>query len=283
MPSEYDHVVTAIETLSSDQLDVNFVKSRLLDEEAKRTDSKKKTNASEPSAIFLAKSSWKETNTSKKGSFKYRCYNCDMVGHKRSECKKKNVTRKQTSSVNLTSNNETKPRESDYYCFSAGTANMKNVLNFYLDSGASEHLVCKDIVLTNLRKLERPISIKSAKSGAILEARFEGELEVVSEVDGEKIPILIRKVLSVEGLEFNLISVRKLDSEGMKIVHEGGAGLILKGKTKLAVAPLDTKVNLYKLSFKRVERSVNMCSVIENTDIWHKRLGHLSYENVKKT
>ena len=25
-----------------------------------------------------------------------------------------------------------------------------------------------------------------------------------------------------------------------------------------------------------------MCSVIENTDIWHKRLGHSSYENVKK-
>ena len=73
-------------------------------------------------------------------------------------------------------------------------------------------------------------------------SKVEGELEVVSEVDGEK--ILIRKVLSVEDLEFNLISVRKLDSEGMKIVHEGGAGLILIGKTKLSVAPLDTKVNL---------------------------------------
>ena len=86
-----------------------------------------------------------------------------MVEHERSECKKKNVTRKQTSSVNLTSNNDTAPKESDYYRFSATTAKIKNVLNFYLDSGASEHLVCKDIALINLRKLERPISIKSAK------------------------------------------------------------------------------------------------------------------------
>ena len=81
--------------------------------------------------------------------------------------------------------------------------------------------MCKDIALSNLRKLERPVSIKSAKSGAMLEVRFEGKLEIVSKVDGQKIPILIRKVLSVEGLEFSLISVRKLDSEGMKIVHEG--------------------------------------------------------------
>ena len=82
-----------------------------------------------------------------------------------------------------------------------------------------------------------------------MEARFEGELEVISEVDGKQIPILMRKFLSVEGLEFNLISVRKLDSESMKIVHEGGVGLILNGKKKLAVAPLDRKVNLYKLNF----------------------------------
>ena len=90
MPSEYDYVVTAIETLSVEQLDVSFVKTRLLDEEAKHTESKKKPNcASESTAIFSAKSSRKETNTTKKGQFQYRCYNCDMVGHKRSECKKK--------------------------------------------------------------------------------------------------------------------------------------------------------------------------------------------------
>ena len=158
MPSEYDYVVTAIETLSAEQLDIRFVKNRLLDEEAKRTESNKKRNcASESSAVFSAKSSRKETNTTKKGQFQYRCYNCDikiyMVGHKRSECKQKKKAQKPTSSANLTSNSDTKPEESEYYCFSDSTANNKNVLNFYLDSGVSEHIVCKNIALITVRKL----------------------------------------------------------------------------------------------------------------------------------
>lgn len=46
MPEEYNMMVTALKTLSSEQLILSFVKSRLLDEEAKRNGTSSNINSS---------------------------------------------------------------------------------------------------------------------------------------------------------------------------------------------------------------------------------------------
>lgn len=83
MPETYNNVVTALETLSPDTLTIEFVKGRLLDEEAKKSNSIKNEESSSDSAAFNAK------NT---GKFPFKCYNCDRVGHKSAECKLKKKT-----------------------------------------------------------------------------------------------------------------------------------------------------------------------------------------------
>lgn len=96
MPPEYDVVVTAIETLSTENLTLSFVKNRLLDEEIKRKGSNK-SNRSETSLQTAFASS--TSNNFKKGNnnqekankFIFRCHNCGLPGHRRAECKKTEI------------------------------------------------------------------------------------------------------------------------------------------------------------------------------------------------
>lgn len=90
MPAEFNHVVTAIETLSAEKLTIGFVKNRLMNEEVKRTEfSKKKQVSLEPSNAFSVLSNkFNSTENTPKGggnNFKIKCHKCGGLGHKRAE------------------------------------------------------------------------------------------------------------------------------------------------------------------------------------------------------
>jgi len=90
MPETYNNVVIAIETLSIEKLTIEFVKGRLLDEEAK------KTNTGD-----IPQQSSTAFGTTCNSSFPFKCYGCDKVGHRVSECKfKKKFARDKNNSKN---------------------------------------------------------------------------------------------------------------------------------------------------------------------------------------
>lgn len=91
MPTEYNTVVTALKTMSTEFLTLNFVKTRLLDEESKRnksTSKRNKHNNTSPT-VFSSTSKEKFKGTKNKTKFSYNCHNCGLPGHKRIDCRKK--------------------------------------------------------------------------------------------------------------------------------------------------------------------------------------------------
>lgn len=78
MPQSYENVVTAIETLSSEQLSINFVNSRLLDEELKRNNLRTE-NTEGISLNITVKTAFKV--------FPIICFTCKKVGHQSYECR----------------------------------------------------------------------------------------------------------------------------------------------------------------------------------------------------
>lgn len=81
-------------------------------------------------------------------------------------------------------------------------------------------------------------------------------------------------------LNHNLLSVRKLEMNGFSITFEKGHGLIKKGKEVIAIANRNES-QLYVLNFLQC-KALSVASAETNVQLWHSRLGHLSYENIKR-
>lgn len=89
MPTEYNTVVIALETMFAELLTLNFVKTRLLDEESKRNEGtcRKNKHSNVSSTTFSATSNGIIKGTKKiiknETKFQYNCHNCGLPGHKR--------------------------------------------------------------------------------------------------------------------------------------------------------------------------------------------------------
>lgn len=97
-------------------------------------------------------------------------------------------------------------------------------------------------------------------------------------MNGKISDILMTGILSVSGLECNLLSVRKLEMNGFSVTFEDGKGIIRK-RSSVAVYH---KNKLYELCVESVMETANVCKVGETTQLWHHRLGHLSSSGLKK-
>jgi len=95
---------------------------------------------------------------------------------------------------------------------------------------------------------------------------------------GRNVSITIKDVLSVPKLEYNLLSVQKLEMNGFCVTFENG--LITRGNHTVAVAHRNN-AELYELNFRRPVFA-NLSTKNEEYNLWHKRLGYLNFEDVKK-
>lgn len=295
MPEEYNMVVTALETLSSEQLTISFVKTRLLDEEAKRSGASANLKGTNSSTVFTTATNNRKVNVNKREKvnkrenstdgkqntrYNFKCHHCGIIGHKRSECRKLKQENKNLGSANAVLDDSVDKNRKDFVFIAKEEEEKDNSMCWFLDSGSSEHLATKKTNLINMRNLASPINIRVAKSGQTLTATEVGDLKVHLRVTGKVRRILISGILSVPGLECNLLSVRKLEMNGFTVIFEKGKGIIRNANTIIAIAYRTSK--LYKLCFEYDTEIVNLCEADDDVLLWHRRLGHLSSTGMKK-
>ena len=92
LPSSFDNVVTAIETLSPDKLNIDFIKSRLLDDEEKRKN--KSIDSSDTQEFNSSSSIGKAIFIADKETRQIRCFECGDPNHKRPYCPKLKARKK---------------------------------------------------------------------------------------------------------------------------------------------------------------------------------------------
>ncbi|KAH3899240.1 uncharacterized protein SCDLUD_004673 [Saccharomycodes ludwigii] len=270
----------------STDVTVNQIKLYLTNKSATR---KNKDNAINPlSSAFLSQSS--TLNTSQKiqngdaftkvsaknqrynRETKYRCKLCDK-DHKTINCpdieKCREILQKTKSSA-FFSNGNSKSRKCDNF--------VKSEPIWCLDSGCSAHMTDNRSCFTELLPCNTTVN---GIGGKRLTAEGIGTVNINGTV--------FRDVLYVPDLQNNLISVRKIRSEGYDIVFKKDGTVWLHGKDVLRQVGIETKGGIYSwcgdsfafcslaadnLSFGPVSQKIAASS--SSAPIWHAKLGHPS-------
>jgi len=107
-----------------------------------------------------------------------------------------------------------------------GDDGSARLADFVLDSGATAHVsnVLLDFVAP--RKLESPVTIRTARSGATVTATHCGDIELrVAMTDGSASTIAVRNALYARGLSRRILSIKRAtaDNPGMRITFANGA------------------------------------------------------------
>lgn len=299
LPKSYDNLVTALETLDPDKLDINFVKSRLLDEFTKRNQFEGHRYSKSNSSVAM--------NANANGSFKFKCYRCQKFGHKWSECEANVDTEKaKRNELKIEKNPNVAAKYSDsegsdeeipvaFSVFdkssaaeecmkrqsSVGPLNgmRQRIIKFFLDSAATSHMVNDRTVMANLKKIFVE-KVRSAKKGVTISASESGGLNGVFMYEGKKTECNLKDVLYMKDLSCNLMSIGKMQKAGMEIHFKDGAAHILFKNKLLYVA--NRCGDTYQVELLVEEKQfAGICSEKKNT-MWKRQTGQLKPAKIPK-
>lgn len=160
-PKDYDPIVTALETLETEKLMLEFVKGKFLDQEIKRKNDHEE-NENDTTTAFstkMAYSRYKKQNYTKNNSgfnknytksFNFNCHNCGKLGHQRKDCRF--LKQANHSSAEKRDDHQSRGPRDDHHGYhitclaealksSTETETESDMVNFYVDSGATDHMV----------------------------------------------------------------------------------------------------------------------------------------------
>ena len=323
LPEKYRHFSSAWESVPLKNQTVENLTARLLVEEerfkavetevalAAKWESKYKKNARSSE-----KQQEKGRVSDSSNKTKYRCHNCNEVGHFRKDCKR---PERRHCSYCKKSGHETRDcwfrqkkeedkeskdksegftnKKSNLACVGlldveSGTLSKEPEDDWHLDSGASSHF-CHDITMfseyTSVPN-SKPCRVGDGKS---LEVLGVGTVTVKSFTGNDYIDLDITGVKYVPELRMNLFSQGTALDKGFEL-HSSERVAKFTHKTSQKVCMIGTRTDrgLFKMEFQVYKQNLKIddCLAAEIKDLskpkslkyWHARLAHQNVNQVKK-
>ena len=220
-----------------------------------------------------------------------KCYECGKTGHTKRQCRQKpklnlvESKEKQDDLDNIISTlkslfgNKENVQSSSYYLSSVISQGSPTTRKFIIDSGASAHVTYDSGSLRNLqRETCREFILPN---GDTLVSTGKGSLDVgVIMKDGSQGFVTLNDVYLIPEVKKSLLSVSKLQAE-FEVMFKNGQCFIKRNSTneECQLGQL-MKDGLYYTKILSEE----MNTFVPSSDIlWHYRLGHRSFNAVKKT
>lgn len=141
------------------------------------------------------------------------------------------------------------------------------------DSGATSHMTSNRHWLTEYEQYSRPSKI-TIGDGSYIQAVGYGKIVTPK--------YIIKDVLYVPNLSFNLFSIGKAAEKGLDIVITGNIISIVKNSREIIRGKREGGIYTIQLDVKIQHESLNIALISASLETWHQRLGHISKEVIKK-
>jgi hypothetical protein len=274
LPKEYEGLILNLER-EEDTLSTQTVKSRLIVEEKKLlryTEVKSEVATSEVMGEKALKTRDKYgTKTMqplqrqhKNTDRKIRCFSCGEWGHIA-----KNCSAAKTPHAKMVSNDV-------YQALFVDSCGGKPVCDWYLDSGATEHMCSQEQKFMNLTSVKSQVEIANSEK---IEVSGTGNIVLNPVRECGKDAIHLANVLYVPKLDGNLLSVGRIEEMGMTVSFERGKATIKDPRQQNKVILIAHRHGrLYKIE----EKQAHKIYLSRHEEIMHRRLGHFHHDAVKK-
>jgi len=162
-----------------------------------------------------------------------------------------------------------------YACHSTSLQD-RNV--WFVDSACNNHMTSQEFELINI---DRTVTYK-VKMGSGDLVQVTGKCTLVVETQHGK--RYINKVPLVPGLDENLLSVSQMMEHGYYILFRGNKAVTFDDESlnNVVAVVIMGGNRCFPLSLESMTPTARKTSMIEDSWIWHRRLGHVNFANIKK-
>ena len=298
LPEEFNPLIQSISG-RDDEITTDFVKERLLAEAARQKNQKQENALA--SRHFPSRHRTTFQRSARQGerapgtAFRGKCNRCHKQGHMAKDCTSPKAQGKIAEVLPVDQ------LDRALRCSEDGSD------GWYIDSGAGAHMSGDRDLFISLWETARGRSIATA-SNEILTCQGTGDVRITCVTGGKAQPVRLRDVMYVPGLSVNLISVKQLTGKGFSVNFNNNQRCEIKDSTgELCAEGWCSRGGLYRLNGCSIrsllsesveapaaettvevpsrERPTNLSlatTTAETYQLWHRRLGHLHEEGIKR-
>lgn len=205
-----------------------------------------------------------------------KCLNCGKSGHMKKDCRKKKNEKTEKSFAMIDDSN------SGNTAFDSGWAGFESEdrNEWYLDSGASQHMSCHLVWFDEYKELDEKSNIKIG-NGELIQAVGVGSIKILAFDGVNWNKRIIGDVLYVPRLCTNLFSQSRVLDNNFSLVSDKNEVKFKEGERVAAIAI--RKGGLFRMLFKMEQSETQSFWVAKVMTLkeWHERLGHQNSNYVR--
>lgn len=224
LPESYNPLITALEGRSEEDLKLEYVKGKLLDEWRRRCEQSVESENHNDKALRVAmqRQEGRGQGRSYVRTTKRECFYCHEEGHFCRDCPKLSALRRDEEDIRAengessSSRNEWRGNDRRNICFTTKVKTSNTAKRWLIDSGSTSHMTGSMGLLKNMMPCTDEVILADGKAVCV---RAKGIAEFTGCDDsGARVEVKLKDVFYVPGLAANVLSVSRMIEAGFTVI-----------------------------------------------------------------